>query len=375
MANFAPLDRWLPEFERLIHGSRPPSRSRKRARASAAYDRALFRTPEDPRLEHCARRLGVLIDGEDDVNVRMMAASTLFNYLNWKTDGDTASGLVARIEPVVARPDVTPLMQVWWRTHLSFWHYINGRYDQSAAVIAEARAIAERYGLEAYLFEIDHAEVTALISKGELAAAKSNLEAMEKRLSPARRMDWAYFHYLRSMLEQRLSQYSSAVQDAERAIVLARETGLPVMQLPHFLARLAHSRSAAGDRDGGMRALDEAIALSSESERGTFVQMRELIEVDLTSTPKDAASDELPCAAARRPPRARSLSSCATGRKSRRGSPNSRSIGASSRIVRKLIEKNAPCAGRRRSCGRSACACASARRIRTRSRWPADAPT
>ena len=33
---------------------------------------------------------------------------------------------------MLARPEVTPLMQVWWRTHLSFWHYINGRYDASA---------------------------------------------------------------------------------------------------------------------------------------------------------------------------------------------------------------------------------------------------
>ena len=63
-------------------------------------------------------------------------------------------------------------MQVWWRTHLSFWHHVNGRYDQSAAVIAEAREIAERYGLAAYLFEIDHAVASALISKGDYAAAR-----------------------------------------------------------------------------------------------------------------------------------------------------------------------------------------------------------
>jgi len=281
-ANFAPLDRWLPEFERLLHGPRATELDHEsELRASAAYVVALlFRKPEHPHLEQCARRLDELIDGEDDVNVRMMAASTLFNYLNWKTDGDVAGGLVARIEPVIARPDVTPLMQVWWRTHLSFWHYINGRYEKSAVVIGEARAIAERYGLEAYLFEIDHAEVTAFISKGELAAAKTRLEAMEKRLSPARRMDWAYFHYLRSMLEQRLLRFAAAVQDAERAVLLARETGLPVMQMPHFLARLAHSRGAAGDREGTLRALGEAIATSSASERGTFEQMRELIEID-----------------------------------------------------------------------------------------------
>ena len=261
----------------------------------------------------------------------MMAASTLFNYFNWKTDGDTATGLVARIEPVVAGPDVTPLMQVWWRTHLSFWHYINGRYDNSATVIGEARAIAERYGLEAYLFEIDHGEVTALISKGELAAAKAQLEAMEKRLSPARRMDWAYFHYLRSMLEQRLARFAAAVQEAERALALARETGLPVMQLPHFLARLAHSRSAAGDHEGSMRALDEAIAVASDTERGTFEQMTRADRDrhrrrrrQERSKPRAASRQCSPATAS-----AGSSSSCATGRRWPRGSRISRSNTAS----------------------------------------------
>jgi hypothetical protein len=50
-----------------------------------------------------------------------------------------------------------------------------------------ARAIAERYGL-GRMFEIDHAEVSALVNKGDYAAAKARLEAMERGLSPARRM-------------------------------------------------------------------------------------------------------------------------------------------------------------------------------------------
>ena len=41
------------------------------------------------------------------------------------------------------------LMQVQWRTHLSFWHYINGRYKESTAVMTAARTIATRYGLHA----------------------------------------------------------------------------------------------------------------------------------------------------------------------------------------------------------------------------------
>ena len=225
----------------------------------------------------------------------MMAASTLFNYLNWTTKGDSADGLVARIEPVLAAPEVTPLMQVWWRTHLSFWHHVNGRYDRSAAVIAEARGIAERYGLAAYLFEIDHAVASALISKGDYAGAADLLHAMERRLSPARRMDWAYFHHLRANLEQRLGHFGNAAKAAEQAVDLARETGLPSVQLPHFLARLAHSRITAGDREGGMRAMDEAIAVASPVDRKTFQQQRELvlIEEDIGAGETQRATERL----------------------------------------------------------------------------------
>jgi ATP/maltotriose-dependent transcriptional regulator MalT/DNA-binding SARP family transcriptional activator len=289
-ANFAPIDRWLPEFERLL-GSEPapPLDPASELRARAAYLIALlFRRPDHPDLERCARRLDALLDDEPDVNARMMAASVLFNYLNWYAKGAAADGLVARVEPLLARPEVTPLMQVWWRTHLSFWHFLNGRYDQAHAVSAAARAVAERCGLEAYLFEIDHAEATALVSKGALAEAKLRLGAIEQRLSPSRRMDWAYFHHLQANLEQRLSHFTAALRAAERAVALARETGLPTLQMPHFLARLGHCRMAAGDAAGGLAALDEAIALSSEHDRRSLEQQREMLLIGLDLDAGDA---------------------------------------------------------------------------------------
>src|SRR4029077_12280430 len=140
----------------------------------------------DEKLAACAQRLDELIDGENDLNVRVMAASALLNYINWKTESEPPAALAARITPILAEPEVTPLMQVWWRTHLSFWHYVNGRYDRSTAVIDEAREIAQRYGLEAYLFEIDHAETSSLISKGDYVEASNRMDAIQRRLSPTR---------------------------------------------------------------------------------------------------------------------------------------------------------------------------------------------
>jgi LuxR family maltose regulon positive regulatory protein len=281
-ANFAPLDRWLPEFERLLSGERTAELDREsELRARAAWLTALLlRRPEDEIVDRCAQRLDALIDGENDFNLRVLAAATLFNFINWKTEGESAAALVARMEPILVRPEVSPLMHVQWRTHLSFWHYAHGRYGDSTEVMTEARAIAERYGLEAYLFDIDHAEASALINKGDHAAAKVRLEAMERRLSPTRRMQWPFYHHLRSVLEQRLGHAPAATQHAERAVALARELDIPSLQMPHFLARLAQARAAMGDRDGAMRAIDEAIALASPFERKSFEARRQLLQIE-----------------------------------------------------------------------------------------------
>src|SRR5258705_456922 len=80
-------------------------------------------------------------------------------------------------------------------------------------------------------------------------------------------MQWPYFYHVRSMLEQRLGHRAASLQDAERAMDLARELTLPSLQLPHFLARVAQARSASRDPEGAMRAADEAITLPPAFQR------------------------------------------------------------------------------------------------------------
>jgi len=281
-ANFAPLDRWLPELKRLLRDKErsdldPASELRARAALLIAL---LLRKPDDEDIAACARRLDALIDGESDLTVRVMAASILLNYINWSTEGESAATLVARIEPVLRKPEVTPLMQVWWAAQFAHWHFIHGRYAESTEVMRDARAVAERYGLENHLFDIDHQEAAALINKGDHAAAKSRLDLMEHRLSPAKRMLWPYYLHLRSILEQRLDHPRAAADHAERALEMVRELDVPSLQMPHFLARLAWARAALGDRDGANRALNEAIARASPVDRKVFEERAGLLQVE-----------------------------------------------------------------------------------------------
>jgi ATP/maltotriose-dependent transcriptional regulator MalT/DNA-binding SARP family transcriptional activator len=296
-ATFVPLDRLIPELERLLRedrASKLDAASELRARAALLIS-LLLRKPDDPAGARCARRLDELIDGESDLNVRVMAASMLLNYINWTTEGDQAAALVARIEPILRKPEVTPLMRVWWAAQYSHWHFINGRYAEATQVMAEAREIAERYGLENHLFDIDHQDAAALINNGDHAAAKALLDVMERRLSPARRMLWPYFLHLRSILEQRLGHAKAAADHAERALAMVQELEIPSLQMPHFFARLAWARAALGDREGASRALDEAMARATPADRKMFAERRELLQVeaDMNAGDTDRAAEGL----------------------------------------------------------------------------------
>src|SRR5439155_15527270 len=134
--------------------------------------------------------------------------------------------------------------------------------------------------LEHHLFDIDHQEAAALVNKGDHAAAKARLDAMEQRLLPHQRMLWPYFLHLRSVLEQRMGNAAAAADHAERALAMVRELDIPSLQMPHFLARLAWARAALGDREGATRALDEAMTRAAPVDRKMFEERRELLQVE-----------------------------------------------------------------------------------------------
>jgi ATP/maltotriose-dependent transcriptional regulator MalT len=87
-ATFKPLDRWLPELERLFSHDAPQLDAASELRARAALlVTLLFRKPDDAAAAPCAQRLDELLDGEADLTVRVMAASILLNYINWTHRG------------------------------------------------------------------------------------------------------------------------------------------------------------------------------------------------------------------------------------------------------------------------------------------------
>ena len=109
-ADFAPLDRWIAVFEERLDAERAARRAvRCDARLFGVPDRAPVPPARSPAHRGVAAEVARQIADESalekvPLNFRLNAASILFNYYNWKTKGDTADALIARVDAVARGP-------------------------------------------------------------------------------------------------------------------------------------------------------------------------------------------------------------------------------------------------------------------------------
>ena len=280
-ADFAPLDRWIGVLERGLAG--PPilrsATEELRVRASLLLA-VLFRQPAHPELASHARAVATLLASDAlaaaPVNVRLSAASVLFNYYNWATKGESAGDVIRLALPWLDDPQATPLNRVWFLVHLAFHEQLMRQYAKARKRMAEAEAIAREHGLASALFEIHHADVSAASAARDVAGAEIALGKLRSVLDPARRMDVAYFRHQEAAFLLISGRPAEAAEKSRQAVEIGREAGMPTMQLPHLMMLGAHALVAAGRRDEALARYDEAIAQAAAIDARSFGFHREL---------------------------------------------------------------------------------------------------
>lgn len=280
-ADFAPLDRWIGVLERGLAGPQVLRSSAEELRVRASLLLALlFRQPSHPDLTRHAQAVAGLLGSREiadaPVNLRLSAASVLFNFYNWATKGESADALISLASPWLVEPRATPLNRVWFLVHLAFHEQITRQYAKARKRMAEAEAIAKEHGLGSILFEIYHADVSAASAARDVAGARTALEALRSVLNPARRMDVAYFRHQEAGVLLISGRAAEAAAASREAVQIGREAGMPSMQLPHLMALGAHALAAADERGPAIAAYDEAIALAAPVDARSFRFHREL---------------------------------------------------------------------------------------------------
>ena len=321
-ADFAPLDRWIGVFEQYLLRRAAVQRAvRRDARPFGVPDRAAL-PPARASAHRRSGRRGRTADRRARPRCRcrstsaLSAASILFNYYNWKTKGDTADELIARVAPWLDDPHANPLQQVWWRVHLAFNHQILGRY-------AKAQEDHGRSGG-------DRAR-----ARTPLAALRDLLRGDRRRRSaratpPAQRVrstSCAPCSIRRGGWTSRISASRNRRCAASKAATpkprtrrpkrstIGRAAGLPSMQMPHFLVRHATTRLDLDEIDAALALYDEAVALADGVDKRNFSVQRALVRAHARGSTTATTMQSRSCGLrSRRRASIATAASCATRR-------------------------------------------------------------
>lgn len=159
----------------------------------------------------------------------------------------SAEALLTSIREWRSRGGASPLLILGMHIFAAIHGFLAADHEASYREVADGRKLVDRFGLAAFAQTLAGQQVYAALSAGDLARAEQDLEEMRAQLTPARRIDLAFFHHLRSGLRLMRNEIEPARQDAERALAL---TDLCAARAPALLCRLALAQILARNGDG-----------------------------------------------------------------------------------------------------------------------------
>jgi LuxR family transcriptional regulator, maltose regulon positive regulatory protein len=272
-ANYAPLDHWIPVLaELLAREIELPSVEIALRTYAGALSGMLCRQPEHPLLPVMATKIEQLLTQEANINHRVAAANVLLNYRAWSGDEEKQAELIRLMAPVANDPHVSALNRVWWlRYHGSFLVDQN-RLKEADAMLEAAEATVKQNGLvgsRAEMAVVCHRLFDALY-QFKLAAAEPLLARCEALLTPARKMDYPYYHYYRVMYALLMNDSRRAVAEGELALSLAQEVGVPAIQIPAVQNMLVTALVADGNYSRALFVLGAARSHGTAKQKAGF---------------------------------------------------------------------------------------------------------
>jgi LuxR family transcriptional regulator, maltose regulon positive regulatory protein len=239
-SDFRQMPRWIAALERVLEqGLAFDSPETELHVYSSLLIAMLYGQPGHPLLPACVERVTQMIDQDMDVNHRVMAATFLLSYCALTCDLERGKQVVARAQPLLSDPRVTPLNQLWWRTRLGYLLWNLTEYETAAKVLRESEEIAESQGLaglhSATILTLTYRLFVALgledFRTAEACVLRSEALYDSKRLM-------AVWHDRMSRIQLELGRGNArpAYDSGERVVSAAFDSGMTYIQVLCLIA-------------------------------------------------------------------------------------------------------------------------------------------
>jgi LuxR family maltose regulon positive regulatory protein len=247
-ADFNPLDEWIGELERLL-ASAPvfPSKEVELGAVCAMLVATMSHQPQHPMLPACAdRAMTILYDDLEPNDVVTAGTYLLHYYCNVNCDAPNSMRVIARVGPLLDRPELAPFKRVVWLSRYARYCSFRADFETASRSFNQALEIIEKEGLGIHAPVVQTHKLLMSMTLMDASVARSLVAKLEPAMNPGRRIDRAILGLVQSWIALQDGDVGEALRYGQSGLRIASEAGAVTIQA---LCMLSLAAASSDQRD------------------------------------------------------------------------------------------------------------------------------
>lgn len=251
MADFKPLDRWIPVLEELGHRLKEfPSEEIELRFTSAMFSSLVYRQPQHPEIETWAERALSLAQGPSNLNLKLQTISTVAIYRVNIGDFAKALSVITSLKKLSQSRDATPLIRIRLGfIEAAYYRYV-GLHEKCLKAVTDGLELSRTTGIHMFDIALLYHGISSALSVRDSAKAARLLEEMTSSLGSFRPWDGCMYHSAKTQEALIQGDLGQASLHIEQALKLRMEAGFTFLtgwchiQNAHVMHELGRHREA-----------------------------------------------------------------------------------------------------------------------------------
>ncbi len=230
MADFRPLDRWIPVLEALgLRFKEFPSKEIELWFASAMLSALAYRQPQHPEIETWAEHAFSLTAESSNSNLKVQTLSTVAFYRVHQGELGKAILAIDSLKELSQSRDSTPLVKVRLGTIEATYSRYAGNHPRCQKCVSDALELSRKTGIRMFTPAILYHGALGALSVSDITAAARFLEEMGSSLSSYRPWDLTTYHSAKTQEALIRGDLNQALKHIEQATKLRTEAGFTLI--------------------------------------------------------------------------------------------------------------------------------------------------
>lgn len=252
MADYKPLDRWIPILEEFGHSFKEfPSDEIELRFTSAMFSALVYRQPQHAEIEVWAERALSLAEGSSNLSLKLQTIATVAIYRVQTGDFRKVLLVINSLRKLSQSNDAIPLIRIRLGFIEAAYYRFVGLYEKCLKAVNDGLELSRATGIHTFDIALLYHGICNAVSACDHKTAAKLLEEMSPSLRSLRPWDLCTYHSAKTQEALLRGDPGEASLHIEQALNLRRESGYTILegwchiQNAHVMHELGRHREAA----------------------------------------------------------------------------------------------------------------------------------